>query len=296
MSHGGTEMGQGLHTKVCQVVAHALGVATAAVHVEETASDKVANTMPTAASMSTDLYAMAALDACRQILARLAPLRRSDDEALAAVAARANFARVDLSAHGFFAVDDARCGYDWSLPEGRRGHPFNYFTQGVAAVDVELDVLTGDHSVLRADLVLDLGASINPALDVGQIEGAFAQGQGLSTVEEVIWADDDHAWVQGKGRLFTKGPGAYKIPAFNDVARDLRVRILDGCDNPFAVHSSKAVGEPPLFLGHGVLLALRRAVAAANADFAPESLWSPATSERLAMAAAGGKVKVRGSF
>ena len=151
---------QGLHTKVCQVAAHALNVPLSAVHISETATDRVANSQPTAASMSTDLYGMATLDACNQIKARLAPFREQlgADAPLAQLAFAAFFARVDLSAHGFFAVDDARCGYDWdkpigTLPDGvspdnaQRGHPFNYFTQGVGCAEVEVDLLTGDHQV-----------------------------------------------------------------------------------------------------------------------------------------------------
>lgn len=298
-------MGQGLHTKVCQIVAHAFDVPLSHVHVAETASDKVANSMPTAASMSCDLYGMAALDACEQILMRLLPLREGlpPGASLAQLAAKASFARVDLSAHGFFAVDDARCGYDWALeppprkpdgtPDNRaRGLPFNYFTQGVACAEVELDVLTGDHAVLRADVLVDVGSTINAPLDVGQIEGAFAQGVGLCTIEELIWADDAHGWVQPRGRLLTKGPGAYKVPSFNDVPRDLRVHLMQGVANPFAVHSSKAVGEPPLYLGFSVFMALREAVRAARAEHAGAgpsdhfTLHSPATSERLRMACA----------
>ena len=168
VSHGGTEMGQGLHTKVMQIVAQRLGVSLDRVNVLETASDKVANTSPTAASMSTDLYGMAALDACDQILARLEPIRlrrlaAREPVDLAALANEAFFARVDTSAHGFYAVDDARCGYDWSQPERDRGHPFNYFTQGAACCEVEIDVLTGDWSTVRADVLVDVGCSVNPA-------------------------------------------------------------------------------------------------------------------------------------
>mmetsp|Transcript_8455 Transcript_8455/g.24854 ORF Transcript_8455/g.24854 Transcript_8455/m.24854 type:complete len:1474 (-) Transcript_8455:307-4728(-) len=305
VTHGGTEMGQGLHTKVCQVVASSFDVPQASVHVAETASDKVANTIPTAASMSADLYGMAALDACEQIIKRLTPIRKALPEGatLAEVATAAHMQRVDLSAHGFYKVPDDRCGFDWLLkpppkasgegPDNSlRGLPFNYFTQGVGVAEVELDVLTGDHSVLRADLVVDVGSSLNPALDVGQIEGAFAQGMGLCTIEEVVWADTDHAWVQPRGRLFTKGPGAYKIPSFNDVPRDFRVHLLQGVKNRFAVHSSKAVGEPPLYLGFSVYMALREAVRAARAEHLGEAagkhfiMHSPATSERLRMACA----------
>merc|ERR1740117_1343176 len=150
-------MGQGLHTKVAQVAARAFGVPISAVHISDTSTDKVANTQPSAASMSTDLYGMATLDACRQIIARLQPLRKEMPDATLAELANAGFMqRVDMSAHGFYAVDTKRCGFDWSIvpttnPDGSRdqtsrGTPFNYFTQGIACAEVEVDVLTGDHS------------------------------------------------------------------------------------------------------------------------------------------------------
>ena len=224
-------------------------------------------------------------------------------------------------------MQDDRCGYDWAMPaaaatdartgrpdNARRGHPFNYFTQGAALAEVELDALTGDHSVLRVDLLVDIGASINPAIDVGQIEGAFAQGLGWCTLEDVAWADPSatshgHQWAKPAGRLITQGPGAYKIPSFNDAPRELNVRLLPGVPSRFAVHSSKAVGEPPFFLAAAVLFALRaprarrdellvpRIAAAAGDDDAARAaarraraprlaLHSPATSERLRMACA----------
>lgn len=298
VSHGGTEMGQGLHTKVCQVVAEAFAVPLASVHVQETASDRVANSAATAASMSTDLYGMAALDACHQILTRLRPIRERRAAAgeavdLAALAGSAFFERVDLSAHGFYAVADERCGYDWSLPSGPgRGMPFNYWTQGAAVAEVELDALTGDFSITRADVLVDLGCSINPALDVGQIEGAFVQGAGWLTSEELIIAetgnvDAAHAWFRAPaGTLLTAGPGNYKLPSFNDVPVDLRVELLDRADNVHCVHSSKAVGEPPFFLGAAVLFALQNAVTAKRKDAGLDDyvgLRAPATPEKLRM-------------
>ena len=324
ISHGGTEMGQGLHTKVCQVAARAFGVPLSACHVAETASDKVANTMPTAASASTDLYAMATLDACRQILARLQPIMAKKPKApLAEIALAANFERIDLSAHGFFAIDTKRCGFDWNIrptskPDGTpdqtaRGYPFNYWTQGVGCVEVEIDVLTGDHDVRRCDILCDLGSSINPALDIGQIEGAFTQGMGWTTTEELMWGDSDHQWIRPSGRLHTSGPGTYKIPSFNDVPKEFNVRLMSGVDNKVAIHSSKAVGEPPFFFGATVFFAIREAIAAARKEHTPSSapwfnLLSPATSERIRMAcgdklavvagapADGEPVPCRGSF
>jgi xanthine dehydrogenase/oxidase len=225
VSHGGTEMGQGLHTKVCQVAAQAFGIPVEHVYINDTSTDKVANTQPTAASMSTDLYGMCTLDACRQILARLKPYREKagSDAPLSEIAFAAHMDRADLSAHGFYAPDSSRCGYDFTKekpedfasesPENSwKGHPFNYFTQGVAYCEVEIDVLTGNHRTLRSDVIVDVGSSINPAIDIGQIEGAFTQGMGWSTIEEVVYADDDHTWVRPRGNMFTTGPGTYKIP------------------------------------------------------------------------------------
>lgn len=288
ITHGGTEMGQGLHTKVCQVAARAFGIPLSACHVAETASDKVANSMPTAASASTDLYAMATLDACRQILARLRPVRaRMPHAKFGELVLHAWLDRIDLSAHGFFAIDTKRCGFDWTIQPGRkpdgtpdqrvRGHPFNYFTQGVGCVEVEVDVLTGDHEVVRTDLLVDLGSSINPALDIGQIEGAFVQGMGWTTTEELIYGDAEHPWVRPAGRLHTAGPGTYKLPAFNDTPRIFNVQLLGDADNPVAIHSSKAVGEPPFFLGAITFIAIRDAIAAARADHrAPkDGLFTP---------------------
>jgi xanthine dehydrogenase/oxidase len=159
----------------------------------------------------------------------------------------------------------------------------------VACSLVEIDVLSGNHKTLRADVIVDVGSSINPSIDIGQIEGAFVQGMGWSTIEEVIYADDDHTWIQPRGRLFTTGPGTYKIPAFNDVPETFNVTLLDQVDNPFAVHSSKAIGEPPFFLGAAVFYAIKDAVAAARrdnyagGDTSYFEMRMPATSERIRM-------------
>lgn len=199
------------------------------------------------------------------------------------------------SAHGFFALDDDRCGYDWmkekpenypeDLPANSfKGQPFNYFTQGVAMAEVEIDVLTGDHKTISADVLVDVGSSINPAIDIGQIEGAFIQGMGWSTIEEVVYADDDHTWIRPRAKVFTTGPGTYKIPAFNDVPERLNISLLENADNPFAVHSSKAIGEPPFFLGCSVFFAIKDAVTAARGESGYFELRMPATSERIRMA------------
>ena len=297
VTHGGTEMGQGLHTKVCQVVAQAFGIPLDHVYVNDSSTDKVANTIPSAASMSTDLYGMAALDACQQILKRIQPIRDSlpPNATLAEVAKKAFFERIDLSAHGFYALDSSRCGYDWDKdkPDDYRGpdnafkgQPFNYFTQGVALAEVEIDVFTGDHRVISADVLVDVGSSINPAIDIGQIEGAFIQGMGWSTIEETIYADDDHTWIRPRAKVFTAGPGTYKLPAFNDVPQSFNVSLLENTNNPLAVHSSKAVGEPPFFLGCSVFFAIKDSVAAARegCDDKYFEFRHPATSERIRMA------------
>uniref|UniRef100_A0A7S2YF81 Xanthine dehydrogenase n=1 Tax=Entomoneis paludosa TaxID=265537 RepID=A0A7S2YF81_9STRA len=302
VSHGGTEMGQGLHTKVCQVAAQAFGIPVDDVYVNDSSTDKVANTIPTAASMSTDTYGMATLDACRQILERLEPIRKElgPNASLKEIAKKAHFSRVDLSAHGFFALMNERCGFDFTIemppdfPVGERpwnswkGHPFNYFTQGVACTEVEVDLLTGNHRTLRSDLMVDVGSSINPAIDIGQIEGAFTQGMGWSTIEDVVYGDDDHTWIRPRGSLFTSGPGTYKIPAFNDVPEIFNVTLLENVENPWAVHSSKAIGEPPFYLGASVYNAVKDAVIAARKDTSPGyfEMRLPATSERIRMYAA----------
>jgi xanthine dehydrogenase/oxidase len=259
VAHGGTEMGQGLYTKVIQVAAQVFGISENFIITAETSTNTVANASPTAASASTDLYGMAVLSACEEINLRLAPLRAARPGLdWAQLVNAAFFDRIDLSAHGFYTIDTERCGYDWDMDtkdNSKRGLPFNYFTTGVAVSEVEIDCLTGDSRIVRADILMDVGKSINPALDIGQIEGAFMQGYGWSTMEEMIWGDSDHPWVR-PGHLFTKGPGTYKIPAFNDVPADFRLHLSD-THNPFAVHSSKAIGEPPFFLGASVFWAIK---------------------------------------
>jgi len=296
VSHGGTEMGQGLHTKMVQVAAQAFGIPDTMVHVEETSTNAVANASPTAASMSTDLYGMAVLNACEQIRERLGPVRSrlGPDASWKDVVFAAYFDRTNLAATGFYAVPTERCGYDWDLScadNSQRGCPFNYYTQGVACTEVEIDCLTGDSRILRADILMDVGKSINPAIDIGQIEGAYVQGYGYCSMEEMTWGDSQHKWIR-PGQLFTRGPGTYKLPAFNDVPVDFRVHLAD-TDNRFAVHSSKAVGEPPYYLGLSALFAIRDAVKAArkehvgNGETAPDSfvvLHAPATSERIRVA------------
>lgn len=188
--------------------------------------------------------------------------------------------RVDLSAHGFYKTPDIT-GYGGPVP-------FNYLCYGAACSEVELDVLTGDFTIVRTDIVMDVGASLNPAIDVGQIEGAFVQGMGWSCIEEVVWGDAEHPWVR-PGRLFTAGPGTYKVPTANDIPLDFRVSLLRNapCARTPEVHSSKAVGEPPFYLGASVFWALKEAVYAAREDAGVQGHFKldlPATPERLRMA------------
>jgi len=275
VSHGGTEMGQGLHTKMAQVAATELGCPLDKVHVSETATDKCANTLPTAASVGADLNGMAVQDACRQINARLLPLRTKNPSAtLADLANQAYLTRVDLSAHGFYKTPDI--GYNFETQEGK---PFHYFAYGVACTEVEVDVLTGDHTVLRTDIVHDVGNSLNPSVDIGQVEGGFVQGQGLFTTEEMVWMPN--------GQLFTRGPSTYKIPSANDIPIDFRVSLFEDAPNRRTIFSSKGVGEPPLNLAIAVFMAIKDAVAAARKDNGKEGFFrldTPATGERIRLA------------
>jgi len=301
VAHGGTEMGQGLHTKMAMIAADALNVPLAAIHISETATNTVANTSSTAASASSDLNGYAIADACAQLNARLAPYRRTLGPAapLAALAHAAYFDRINLSANGFYRTPDL--GYVWGPNTGQL---FYYFTQGVAAAEVEIDALTGDWTCRRADLLMDVGRSINPAIDYGQIEGAFVQGMGLFTTEESLW-------LRASGQLATRGPGTYKIPAFRDIPQQFNVSILKGVEweHLRTIQRSRGVGEPPLFLGSSVFFAIRDALKAARVEWGAGpggkrgrdgsaetptkwsadkvlSLHSPATPERIRVSCA----------
>ena len=276
LTHAGTEMGQGLYTKCVQVCAEAFGIPINQVHTSETATDKVANTSPTAASAGSDLNGMAVLDACHQINKRLEPYRaKHPNLPFKEIVLMAYRDRVNLSANGFYKTPDL--AYEWDTNQGRL---FNYFTFGVAISEVEVDTLTGDFQVLRADIMMDLGKSLNPSIDIGQIEGAFVQGMGWTTIEETLYFPN--------GAVFTRGPGNYKIPGFTDIPIDFRVSLLADAENPRAVHSSKAVGEPPFFLGTSVFFAIRDAIRAARVGRQNKSeyfrLDAPATPERIRMA------------
>ena len=292
INHGGTEMGQGLYTKVAQIVADALGVSLEKVKITSTRTDKVPNTSATAASSGTDMNGMAAMNAARTIRDRLATVfaQRHDvniedvqfangevvagdkSESFEDIVKAAYFARVSLSSTGFYATPDIH--YD---PVNMTGRPFYYFAYGAALSEVIIDTLTGEYRVDRVDVLHDVGKSINPALDKGQVMGGFIQGMGWLTTEELWW--------DGSGRLRTHAPSTYKIPTVGDVPDHFNVQLWERGENTEnTIHRSKAVGEPPLMLAISVLQALQDAVMAVDDYRSTVLLESPATPERVLMA------------
>ncbi|KAI0562191.1 Aldehyde oxidase/xanthine dehydrogenase [Gracilaria domingensis] len=283
VTHGGVEMGQGLHTKICQIAASELGIPLEKVFVSETATDKIPNASPTAASASSDMYGMAVQIACRKLRGRLdvfmqPEYKTSWEDAVT----KAWINRASLFATGFYktpGIDDI----DLTVP-GSTGRPFSYFTNGAAVSEVEIDILTGEMKVIRTDIVMDIGRPLNPAIDIGQIEGAFVQGLGWCTMEEFVRGSrKEHVWLK-EGRVFTVGPGTYKLPAFGDVPQDFRVRVLDKRGQEGSICSSKAIGEPPLFLAASVFFAIRDAISSSRRQNGLTdwySLDSPASVERI---------------
>lgn len=290
VSHGGTEMGQGLHTKMIQVASKALDIPYELIHISETSTDKVPNTSATAASAGSDLNGMAVLNACLVIKERLAPFRKEfPNGGWKEWVTKAFFERVSLSATGFYRTPDI--GYDFDT---NSGNAFNYFTFGAACSEVEIDCLTGDHQVIRTDIAMDLGESINPAIDVGQVEGGFMQGYGLFTLEEMVYSP--------AGMVMSRGPGVYKLPGFADIPAEMNVSLLRSASNPKAVYSSKAVGEPPLFLASSIFFAIKNAIADARKEEHLEGrfdLVSPASAARIRVGCTDkiiGKVKKSGNL
>ncbi|XP_028255483.1 xanthine dehydrogenase/oxidase-like [Parambassis ranga] len=272
LTHGGTEMGQGLHTKMVQVASRVLGIPFSKIHISETSTNTVPNTSPTAASASSDLNGAAVQNACEILVSRLEPYKAKNPKGSWEDWVRAAyFDRVSLSANGFYRTPDL--GYDFDTNSGRA---FNYFSYGVACSEVEIDCLTGAHKNLSSTIVMDVGHSLNPAIDIGQVEGGFMQGLGLFTLEELHYSP--------QGVLLTRGPGAYKIPAFGDIPAQLTVSLLRDAPNDKAIFASKAVGEPPLFLAASVFYAIKDAISAARAESGisgPFRLDSPASAERI---------------
>ncbi|MGZ8289132.1 MAG: xanthine dehydrogenase molybdopterin binding subunit [Telluria sp.] len=300
VNHGGTEMGQGINTKVMQVVAHELGVDLSHVRATATDTSKVSNTSATAASTGADLNGKAAQDAARQIRERLAAyavklyggdvagVRFADDTVYAnghevafpVLVQQAYLARVQLWSDGFYATP----GLHWD-PKTMSGHPFSYFAYGAAVAEVVVDTLTGEWKLERADALYDAGRSLNPAIDIGQVEGAFIQGMGWLTTEQ-LW------WNEG-GKLMTHAPSTYKIPGVSDCPEDFRVRLFDNGNVEDSIHRSKAVGEPPLLLPFSVFFAIRDAVSSVGGHKVNPPLNAPATSEEILKSIAAVEAAVR---
>ena len=291
LNHGGTEMGQGLFQKVAQVTASVFGLDVSMVKITATDTGKVPNTSATAASSGSDLNGMAAKAAAETIRARLAEFIAEKHQVKPAavkfaagevrcagevysweqVVAWAYQARVSLSSTGFYATPKIV----WDRVRGT-GRPFYYFAYGAAVTEVVIDRLTGENRILRADILHDTGTSLNPAIDIGQVEGAYVQGAGWLTTEELVW--------DGKGRLMTHAPSTYKIPACSDRPREFRVALWGRPNREDSVGKSKAVGEPPFMLGISALMALSDAVAACGDGSVYPALDAPATAERVLMA------------
>lgn len=292
LNHGGTEMGQGLYTKVAQVLADAFQVDIERVKITATTTGKVPNTSATAASSGSDLNGMAAFDAARQIKERLVVfaaekwgvepsevvflpnrVRVGDTEIpFPDFINQAYFARVQLSAAGFYKTPKIH----WDRKAGR-GTPFYYFAYGAACSEVSIDTLTGEYLIDRTDIIHDVGRSLNPAIDIGQVEGGFIQGMGWLTTEELWW--------DSKGRLRTHAPSTYKIPLASDRPKIFNVQLAEWSENAAAtIGRSKAVGEPPLMLAISVVEALSMAVASVVDYKVCPRLDTPATPERILMA------------
>ncbi len=293
LNHGGTEMGQGLYTKVAQVVANEFAVDVDMVRVSATTTDKVPNTSATAASSGTDLNGKAAQNACITLKKRLVDFAvdyfkvagdavrfennhivvTGDDgqEDWVSFAEFVNLAyvnRVSLSTTGFYKTPEIH--YD---PKAERGKPFLYYAFGATCAEVEIDTLTGEYKILRADILHDVGNSLNPAIDIGQVEGAFVQGTGWLTSEELLW--------DNQGRLSSASAATYKIPTSVDIPEVFNVELFDRPAAADTIYHSKAVGEPPLMHGIAVFCALRDAVASVSDYKVSPQLDTPATPERI---------------
>lgn len=295
VNHGGTEMGQGLHTKMLQIAATALGLELHQVRLAPTRTDKVPNTSATAASSGADLNGGAVKNACEQIRDRMAAvagrllgvderdvrfgggyvsaLGKSERLTFAEVAKAAYFQRVQLFAAGYYRT----AGLHWN-PETMQGSPFKYFAYGAAATEVEIDGFTGAYRIRRVDIVHDVGDSLSPMLDIGQIEGAYVQGMGWLTLEDLRWdaTDGPH-----RGRLQTQSASTYKLPSFSEMPEEFKVRLFQNAREDGAVYGSKAVGEPPFMLAFSAREALREAVAAFGPAGHSVDLASPATPEAV---------------
>ncbi|MFI6938025.1 xanthine dehydrogenase molybdopterin binding subunit [Streptomyces sp. NPDC050418] len=295
INHGGTEMGQGLHTKMLQVAATTLGIPLHKVRLAPTRTDKVPNTSATAASAGADLNGAAVKNACEQLRERLLQVAAtqlgssaSDVRIVAGVARSlgsdkelawddlvrtAYFQRVQLSAAGFYRTE----GLHWDA-KAFQGSPFKYFSYGAAATEVEVDGFTGTYRIRRVDIVHDVGDSLSPMIDIGQVEGGFVQGAGWLTLEDMRWDAGDGPQ---RGRLLTQAASTYKLPSFSEMPERFHVTLMENATEEGAVYGSKAVGEPPLMLAFSVREALRQAAAAFGPGGASVELASPATPEAV---------------
>ncbi|MFJ9201302.1 xanthine dehydrogenase molybdopterin binding subunit [Streptomyces flaveolus] len=295
INHGGTEMGQGLHTKMLQVAATTLGIPLHKVRLAPTRTDKVPNTSATAASSGADLNGGAVKNACEQLRERLLQVAASQlganasDVRIVEGVARAlgsdkelawddlvhtaYFQRVQLSAAGFYRTE----GLHWDA-KTFRGSPFKYFAHGAAATEVEVDGFTGAYRIRRVDIVHDVGDSLSPMIDIGQVEGGFVQGAGWLTLEDLRWDTSDGP---NRGRLLTQAASTYKLPSFSEMPEEFNVTLLENATEEGAVFGSKAVGEPPLMLAFSVREALRQAAAAFGPAGISLELASPATPEAV---------------
>ncbi|MFE0414687.1 xanthine dehydrogenase molybdopterin binding subunit [Streptomyces tendae] len=295
INHGGTEMGQGLHTKMLQVAATTLGIPLHKVRLAPTRTDKVPNTSATAASSGADLNGGAVKNACEQLRERLLRVAASQlgsnasdvrivegvartlgsDKELAwdDLVRTAYFQRVQLSAAGYYRTE----GLHWDA-RTFRGSPFKYFAIGAAATEVEVDGFTGAYRIRRVDIVHDVGDSLSPLIDIGQVEGGFVQGAGWLTLEDLRWDTGDGP---NRGRLLTQAASTYKLPSFSEMPEEFNVTLLENATEEGAVFGSKAVGEPPLMLAFSVREALRQAAAAFGPRGTAVELASPATPEAV---------------
>jgi xanthine dehydrogenase large subunit len=269
VSTGATEMGQGVNTKIRQLVADEFGIDVEQVVLMPTSTEKNNNTSATAASSGADLNGSAAVDACRKIKARLAAVDLGRKLPWPDLISAAYHDRVSLGERGFYSTQ----GIDWDIDKGS-GTPFLYFTQGTAVSEVEIDRFTGMMRVLRCDLLMDIGKPINPGIDRGQITGAFIQGVGWLTTEEKRWTPD--------GDLLTHSPTTYKIPNIQDLPEIFNADWIVNEANTINLRSSKAVGEPPLLLAISVFMAVKNALSSVSNGAIPK-LNAPATGEEILM-------------
>ncbi|XP_035954391.2 aldehyde oxidase isoform X3 [Halichoerus grypus] len=275
VTHGGIEMGQGVHTKMIQVVSRELRMPMSNIHLRGTSTETVPNTNISGGSVVADLNGLAVKDACQTLLKRLEPIISKNPQGTWKDWAQAAFDEsISLSATGYFR------GYESNMNwETGEGHPFEYFVYGAACSEVEIDCLAGAHKNIRTDIVMDVGCSINLALDIGQIEGAFIQGMGLYTIEELHYSP--------QGVLYTRGPNQYKIPTICDIPAELHISLLPPSQSSNTLYSSKGLGESGIFLGCSVFFAIHDAVNAARQErglFGPLKLNSPLTPEKIRMA------------